>query len=213
MISAVVGFWIGHMPSTRAITVAIGSVPIRCSRHQVGSSSWFEVLEYEILIIGIVYIPRDQFWLYQLLALRRQPSGGSNWLKVSGGCACGAIRYEYVGEPLFAGYCYCRDCQRRSGTAFSAGMFVPADAVKIKGEPRYYEVTADSGKRRRLGFCLTCGSPLFSKAEALPNGIAIAAASLDDPGQFHPSVSVYTSSAPGWAIFPEGVQNFRKMHG
>ena len=85
--------------------------------------------------------------------------------------------------------------------------------VKIKGEPRYYEVTADSGKKRQLGFCATCGSPLFTKLEAMPNVIGITPASLDDPNLFHPSINVYTSSAPAWAIFAEGVRSFPKMPG
>ena len=33
-----------------------------------------------------------------------------------GGCACGAIRYQISGEPVFMNDCQCRDCQRRSGT-------------------------------------------------------------------------------------------------
>ena len=132
---------------------------------------------------------------------------------VTGGCACRAIRYEYRGDPIFSGHCYCRDCQRRSGTAFASGLVVPIDGVTIKGEPRYYEVTADSGKKRQLGFCATCGSPLFSKLEAMPNVIGITPASLDDPNLFTPGISVYTSSAPAWAIFAEGVRSFPKMPG
>jgi hypothetical protein len=34
----------------------------------------------------------------------------------SGGCLCGALRYEVEGEPLFAGYCYCADCRKGSGS-------------------------------------------------------------------------------------------------
>ena len=34
----------------------------------------------------------------------------------TGGCACGAIRYEISGKPVFMNHCQCQDCQRRSGT-------------------------------------------------------------------------------------------------
>ena len=34
----------------------------------------------------------------------------------TGGCACGAIRYDIAGEPVFMNHCQCRDCQRKSGT-------------------------------------------------------------------------------------------------
>ena len=44
----------------------------------------------------------------------------------SGGCLCGAVRYESAGEPLFSLLCHCRDCQHQSGSAYVAAMRVPA---------------------------------------------------------------------------------------
>ena len=45
------------------------------------------------------------------------PLKGNNMSKAyNGGCACGAIRYEISGEPVFMNHCQCLDCQRRSGT-------------------------------------------------------------------------------------------------
>jgi len=38
----------------------------------------------------------------------------------SGGCACGAIRYECAAEPLYMVNCECRDCQRATGSAYCA---------------------------------------------------------------------------------------------
>jgi hypothetical protein len=35
----------------------------------------------------------------------------------TGGCACGAIRYEVSDEAVFQNHCQCIDCQSRSGTA------------------------------------------------------------------------------------------------
>ena len=40
-------------------------------------------------------------------------------LPMTGGCQCGAIRYEIVGFPLFLYTCNCTDCQRQSGSAFA----------------------------------------------------------------------------------------------
>ncbi len=63
----------------------------------------------------------------------------------SGGCACGAIRYECNAESITMFNCHCRDCQRASGSAFSAVVYVPAKAVKItKGSPRYYQTSSQS---------------------------------------------------------------------
>ena len=37
---------------------------------------------------------------------------------VTGGCLCGALRYEATGEPTMAGHCYCADCRKASGSGF-----------------------------------------------------------------------------------------------
>jgi hypothetical protein len=133
---------------------------------------------------------------------------------VTGGCACGAVRYECSGDPIFSGNCYCRDCQRSSGTAMASVLGVPKAAVKIvKGEPRYFDVTADSGKKISRGFCSTCGTPLFTLLAAMPDLMGIKAGSLDDPNAFKPGMSLYTSSAPSWAPFGENLPKFPKMPG
>ena len=38
----------------------------------------------------------------------------------TGGCACGAIRYEARGDAIAEIHCQCRDCQKRSGTGHSS---------------------------------------------------------------------------------------------
>jgi hypothetical protein len=79
-------------------------------------------------------------------------------MSFSGGCLCGAVRYECFAAPMRSFKCHCRDCQRTSGSAFLPGMVVPADALKlIRGEPKYYAVTADSGHTVSRGFCPECG--------------------------------------------------------
>lgn len=91
---------------------------------------------------------------------------------------------------------------------------VPKATVKIvKGDVRYFEVTADSGKKINRGFCPTCGSPLFGLLEAMPDMMALRATSLDDPGQFKPAMSIYMSSAPAWAPVAEHLPKFPKMPG
>jgi hypothetical protein len=135
-------------------------------------------------------------------------------MAASGGCACGAIRYECSAEPMFSAHCYCRDCQRASGAAMATVIGVPKAAVKIlKGEPRYYAVTADSGKQISRGFCADCGSPLFTLLEAMPDAMGIRVASLDDSSGLRPGMSIWMSSAPAWAPIVEHLPKFAKMPG
>ena len=49
----------------------------------------------------------------------------------SGGCACGAIRYESTAEPAMMLHCHCRHCQRASGGPFSSYVIVPKEAFKL----------------------------------------------------------------------------------
>ena len=53
---------------------------------------------------------------------------------LSGGGQCGALRDEGSAEPLFAGNCHCRDCQKATGGAYVPAFAVPVRAVKISGE-------------------------------------------------------------------------------
>jgi hypothetical protein len=116
----------------------------------------------------------------------------------TGGCACGAVRYQCSAEPFMSGNCHCRDCQRFSGTAYAAGLFVPAGGFRFtKGEPRYYMSTSDSGQRVGRGFCADCGSPVAATQADLPLFI-IYAASLDDPRGYRATMDIFTSSAQPW---------------
>jgi hypothetical protein len=133
--------------------------------------------------------------------------------RLSGGCACGAVLYECnLENPLFADHCYCRDCQRASGTAMSSLLFVAKEAFQlIKGEVRYFEVAGGSGGKVSRGFCANCGSPLCGTAANMPGAIGIAVGSLDDPNRYRPEVSVFLDSAPAWAPIDSTLPGFPKL--
>ncbi len=117
----------------------------------------------------------------------------------SGGCACGAIRYECSAEPLLTWKCHCRDCQRSTGSAFVGVVFVPAAALTLtKGNPKYYVVKGESGNTVRRGFCPDCGSPVIAKGDAFPDFQGVAVASLDDPSGVEPAADIWTASAQPW---------------
>jgi hypothetical protein len=52
----------------------------------------------------------------------------------TGGCLCGAWRYEVVGEPLYTGHCYCSDCQKASASGFIPFMGFPRSPVRFSDE-------------------------------------------------------------------------------
>jgi len=86
----------------------------------------------------------------------------------AGGCLCGAVRYECTAEPMMSGFCHCRNCQKQTGTAYVAAMFVPAEALKIRGKVTYYESKADSGNMTRHGFCPPAARGCSARRTACP---------------------------------------------
>ena len=109
-----------------------------------------------------------------------------------------------------AGTCHCRDCQHESGGFGAPTLFVPKAILKVTGEVKYHEVTADSGNSIRRGFCPNCGSPLFGKPDVMPDVVGIRAGSLDDPSWFQPSMDIFTASAQPWDYMDPDVPKFAK---
>ena len=129
----------------------------------------------------------------------------------TGGCMCGAVRYECSAEPVMAGNCHCRDCQRASGGAFVSALAVPRNALKITGEVKYYDVKGDSGNTVSRGFCPNCGARLFGRPAVVSDLIVIMAGSLDDPSWYKPGMDFYTASAQPWAHMNPDLPKFPQM--
>jgi hypothetical protein len=126
----------------------------------------------------------------------------------TGGCACGEIRYQFNEEPLTAVFCYCKDCQRATGSDKFFSLLLKADCFQVtQGNPTMYKTVAQSGNELERYFCPKCGSTLFGKSKAL-SVVGLAAVSLDDPNTYEPKMAIYTGSAPKWAVIPENLPQF-----
>jgi hypothetical protein len=132
-------------------------------------------------------------------------------MKATGGCLCGAVRYEIDGEPVFAGHCHCKDCQKSTGTGHVSVVAVPSNAVKITGQTKAYSVTADSGQPYTRNFCPVCGSLIFGLPAAMPGVSTVTAGTLDDPTAFQPQMVIYTKSRPSWDRIDSGLPEFETM--
>lgn len=129
---------------------------------------------------------------------------------LTGGCACGTIRYRIDAEPYDTGWCHCRICQQVSG---SGGMVFTTAAL--------YHFHIERGKERlgrfastpfgERGYCRNCGSPLTIHVGHQPGEIDIAAASLDDPDAVVPAFHLYADSAPQWAIPIDGLPRYAAL--
>ena len=130
----------------------------------------------------------------------------------TGGCACGAVRYETPAEPVFQNHCQCRDCQRRSGAGHGSWMTFPRRAeMAITGEASRWRVVAGNGNEKTHVFCSTCGAPVYLTFSMMPDMIAIAAASLDDPGRFTPQAVTYGARGQAWDTLDPALALFERM--
>ena len=127
----------------------------------------------------------------------------------TGGCACGAIRYEVNADPIVMFNCHCRDCQKTSGGPFTPVFYVPAKAFNItKGTPTYHGTTSEMIGHNQRGFCPECGSRLFGGKTDFGQGIA--ASSLDDPSLYKPQHEIWTSDAQPWDHMDPKLPKFEK---
>ena len=132
-------------------------------------------------------------------------------MKASGGCLCGAVRYELDGEPIFQGHCHCVDCQKATGTGHVSVIALPVPAVKVTGEVKGYAVTADSGLPYTRYRCANCGSLVYGEPQAMPGVRTVAAGTLDDVSVFQPQMVIYTKDRPAWDKIDSGLPEFAGM--
>ncbi|MBL4645959.1 MAG: aldehyde-activating protein [Hyphomicrobiales bacterium] len=113
---------------------------------------------------------------------------------LTGGCQCGAIRYQLASAPSFPHLCHCRMCQKAYGAPFSALCGIPKKDFKLtRGTPSIFK----SSERVERGFCANCGTPL-TFAYWDDDGMAISIGSLDEPEKVPPTVQCCTDSQLSW---------------
>lgn len=132
-------------------------------------------------------------------------------LRYSGGCQCGAVRYEAEGEPINAGHCYCADCRRASGSGFIPFMGFASDKVRFSGETRQFSSPSFRGGEAVRNRCAACGSLVFGGMVGVDSSHTIYAGSLDDPGAFSPTIAIFTRDRPDWAMLPTNLQAFETL--
>jgi len=132
-------------------------------------------------------------------------------VKRSGGCLCGALRYEAEGEPFSAGYCYCADCRKASGSGFIPFMNFRRDAVRFSGQARQFRSMAARGGEAVRNSCPICMSLVFGGEIDKSRSFTIYAGSLDDPSSFRPQVAIFAEGRPAWAVVPSDFPEFERM--
>lgn len=135
-------------------------------------------------------------------------------MKITGGCYCGAVRYEVEGEAVFRAQCHCRECQYISGGNTNLTIGMPEDTFSYtEGTPREFR-RADLDNPVTREFCGECGTQLLSRAPGLPGAVLLKVGSMDDPALFEgPLVAIYTIDKQTFHHIPEGLPSFERVPG
>ncbi|MEO6388248.1 MAG: GFA family protein [Croceibacterium sp.] len=131
---------------------------------------------------------------------------------ITGGCRCGAVRYEaQVEGPDRHGLCHCEDCRRSAGAPAVAWLAVPKDSFSItQGEATRWN---GKGSAERY-FCGRCGTGLYYFNDVVLPGIAdIQSATLDDPEAFAPSAQIQCAERLGYMAGLADIPEFARFPG
>ena len=129
----------------------------------------------------------------------------------SGGCQCGAVRYEVEGEPVHNAICHCSDCRASAGAPMVAWLAVKEDQFSLKsGELATF--TGKTGSERQ--FCPRCGTGLFFRNQQfLPGLVDIQAATLDDADKVAPEAQVQCAERLPWMTSLDAMPAFERFPG
>ena len=108
----------------------------------------------------------------------------------TGGCMCGAVRYEAVTDDRFA-VCHCKMCQR-----WSAGVYMSAPTRGLRfteGEEVLTRVRTSAWASR--AFCAKCGSNIYYQADEMDHP-SVAFGTLDDSSGMTPRIQFYIDEKP-----------------
>ena len=128
-------------------------------------------------------------------------------MKVEGSCHCGKIAYEAEVDPNTVRICHCTDCQKLTGSAYRANIQAPAEGFKLlKGEPKIYIKTADSGAKRAHAFCPNCGTPIYAAAVTDPQTYSLRVGTIRQRVELRPKRQIWCGSALPWSMDLSGIE-------
>lgn len=123
----------------------------------------------------------------------------------TGGCLCGALRYEATASESENWYCHCRMCQKATGSVVSTSAIIKKDQLRmLKGIPKFYQSSATIER----GFCANCGSPMFFRP-IKEDWVSILSGTLDDPELAPPEGHYGVESRISWLTIVDDLKQQR----
>ena len=144
--------------------------------------------------------------LQQILVQRLHSEMGVSDTTYTGGCFCGAIRFDVSGAIKSCCFCHCESCRRASGGAYVPWVtFDKAQFAVTQGELALH--SSSPGATR--GHCPACGTSLTYEHAERPNDVDIAVVAFDDPDRFSPVSHIWMEDNLKWVAVNDGLPQHR----
>lgn len=122
----------------------------------------------------------------------------------TGGCLCGAVRYEVSGPLRDVVNCHCSMCQRLHGNFGPHSKAHKADIHIVRGDGLAWYKTSDVARR---GFCRKCGTSLFWEPFELA-ATGIVAGTLDDTTRLKTIGHIFVGEKADFYEIVDGLPQF-----
>jgi hypothetical protein len=121
---------------------------------------------------------------------------------LTGGCGCGAVRFEVTEPPVGAGYCHCTRCQHRTGGATSLQTRTARGSFRLTAGESELSVWAPGGGFEKA-FCRQCGSALFSRDPEDTAIVSVRFGAFDSDPPIRPTYRAFTDFAAAFEPIPD----------
>ena len=126
------------------------------------------------------------------------------WVR-TGGCLCGAVRFEARGTPENVRVCHCTLCQKAMSGPFFARALYGIDQVTYSAGTERYPSSPQSWRV----FCRECGTRLFAERPGSER-IGVSLAAFDDPEGLTPDCHFFTAFSAPWLKLDDGLPQYEE---
>ncbi len=123
----------------------------------------------------------------------------------TGGCMCGAVQFQALGNASWVAICHCESCRRHTGGILNAAAGFPAAKVRFNGDPSTY--ASSPGVRRY--FCRVCGTSIAYQSEHWAEDIHLFVGTFDECRKMKPEFHIFAEEHLDWLAISDHLPRFR----
>ena len=130
--------------------------------------------------------------------------------ELTGGCACGGVRFKATGRIAGGAVCYCNVCQKIGAGGPNYTMSMTHAEIETTGNTQVFRNPGGTGEVIERIYCQDCGVHLYAQGGGNSHLLRIKAGGLDDPTLYQPTLQCWTSQAKPWHVLNPALPAFPK---